>query len=282
MKRWAQYTKERFPLPVFLLLSCGYALSGLACITWPIPVTESFVASLLVMLFLFELRLMDEYKDKEKDKVAHPERPLPRGLITEVEVRRGIFVGLGVMLASCVVLAATGKLAAAGLYLVITIYLFLMYKEFFIGNWLGKRPFLYAVSHQPIGSLLALISIALFSPEKTLSLPSLAYAATTLGGFFAYEVGRKLNPNSHPILQTYVVAAGYAKTFVAFVLALAVACAGIVFMQMPTWILVIPIITACSFLALFFRPLWFKVVEGIATLNLVLCVWAGVILHFVK
>jgi hypothetical protein len=282
MKRWVQYSKERFPLPVFLLLSCGYALSGLACITWPIPIAESLVASLLIVIFLFELRLMDEYKDKEKDKVAHPDRPIPRGLINENEVKRGIFVGLGLMLLSCVALAVAGKLEAAGLYFFITTYLFLMYKEFFMGEWLGKRPFLYAVSHQPIGSLLALISTTIFSPEDTISQPALAFAATTLGGFFAYEIGRKLNPNSHPILQTYIVVSGYPKTFVAFILALTVACGGMILMEMPSWILIFPIAAGFSFVVLFVRPLWFKAVEAFATINLVVCVWSGVILHFVK
>ncbi len=282
MNRWFQYIKERFPLPVYMLLGCGYAFSGIACALWPLPVMEVFMATVLLLVFLFELRIMDEYKDREKDKIAHPTRPIPRGLFSEQEVARFIAYGLITMALLVLGLAFAGYVVTSALYCVVTIYLFLMYKEFFVGHWLGKRPFLYAITHQPIGALLALAATALVAPHTVFTQTPVSYAVTTLGGFFAYEVARKLNPNAHPLLQTYVVVAGHKKTFVAFFISLATAIAGLFLMGMPGWILALPIFTACSFLILFWKPHFYKAVEGITTFNLIVCVWAGVILHYLK
>ena len=47
------------------------------------------------MLFFAELRLMDELKDYEKDLIAHPERPLPRGLLSREEVRAAVLPSYG-------------------------------------------------------------------------------------------------------------------------------------------------------------------------------------------
>jgi 4-hydroxybenzoate polyprenyltransferase len=40
---------------------------------------------------------MDEVKDLAKDRIAHPERPLPRGLLTVREVERAIFLLMGAL-----------------------------------------------------------------------------------------------------------------------------------------------------------------------------------------
>ena len=45
------------------------------------------------------LRFMDEAKDIEKDKLGHPERPLPRGLVSLSAVTRGIYVMFTLLLA---------------------------------------------------------------------------------------------------------------------------------------------------------------------------------------
>ena len=42
-----------------------------------------FIGVSLFLIFITELRFMDELKDYEKDKIAHPDRPLPRGLVTK-------------------------------------------------------------------------------------------------------------------------------------------------------------------------------------------------------
>jgi 4-hydroxybenzoate polyprenyltransferase len=107
----------------------------------------------MILCVFFHLRVFDEIKDYKKDRTAHPERPLPRGIITVSEARRvagavilaeiclGIFTGLPALLAVCCVIA----------------YSLLMYKEFFIGEWLRPRLATYAFTHTIISCWMSLL-----------------------------------------------------------------------------------------------------------------------------
>ncbi|NCA18046.1 MAG: hypothetical protein EBS90_13565, partial [Betaproteobacteria bacterium] len=118
MARWLKYVKERFPLVTYLLLSGAMCWSG-ASLFMVSPFSahiQTTLSMLGILLFFFELRLMDEWKDFEKDKVAHPARPLPRGLIQPREVRIGIGTGIALMLAFTVLLGVQGYPEASALY----------------------------------------------------------------------------------------------------------------------------------------------------------------------
>ena len=78
---WLIYIKERFPLPVYLLLSVGMAWNGLLALQAQPDLVSRLLGPTMILLFFFCLRLMDEVKDYKKDLSAHPERPLPRGLV---------------------------------------------------------------------------------------------------------------------------------------------------------------------------------------------------------
>ena len=97
MAGWIIFIKERIPLPVYALLSGGLAASGMALQqAWMIkPFAVSFIG---LLLFFVVLRLMDEYKDYEKDQIAYPERPLPRGIVSKAQVLKSIYLGAGAML----------------------------------------------------------------------------------------------------------------------------------------------------------------------------------------
>ena len=124
MKRWWIYVKERFPPFTYLILTLGISLSG-AAITKP-PISPFSIALSTIGFFLFfgNLRLMDERKDFEKDRLAHPERPLPRGLLSLSEVDRMLGALLGVMIAFGVLIYFFGGPNVSILYLFITFYRF--------------------------------------------------------------------------------------------------------------------------------------------------------------
>ena len=85
---WLIYSKERFPLVTYLLLVGGITLSAQLLHSSAIDWKGFGVASVALLLFFAELRLMDELKDYEKDKIAHPGRPLPRGLVSPIRGTR--------------------------------------------------------------------------------------------------------------------------------------------------------------------------------------------------
>ena len=195
------FLKERIPLVSYFLLSGGFALSGAAL------QSEASLLTLLsfagTLLFFVELRLMDEVKDFDKDQIAHPQRPLPRGVLKISQVRHAIHFLIFKMLILSFVFFALSPLSGT-LFTLVTLHLWLMYREFYVGSWLEKRPLLYAISHQLILIPLCLFNVSLAPFVTTITSSSMAWALMVLGLFFSYEVCRKLDPQAHPILKTYL------------------------------------------------------------------------------
>lgn len=68
------FLSERAPPLVFVLLSAGPCLSGLYVVEGHLHWEKflfSFIAELVLLLVV---RIMDDVKDYEKDKIVHPER----------------------------------------------------------------------------------------------------------------------------------------------------------------------------------------------------------------
>ncbi len=275
MERWVIFLKERMPVPVLLILSLGIALSSLA--SAPLPSSKLLLALALLMpaLFFLVLRFMDEVKDFEKDKIAHPERPLPRGLLSPQEVTRVIYGGLFVMVLLGGGLYALGHGLAGAVYLFTTLYLWLMYKEFFIGHALEKSPFLYALTHQVI-ILFLTASIRCFDQTilswEQFFIPGLMI----MGAFFTYEICRKLDPEAHPVLKTYRSQYGHKKTLGLILLtslmallgdALALGVNGASFYSLGLLVVAVP------FAYLKFLDYNYKLIEGLATISLILHIW---------
>ncbi len=181
----------------------GLTLSGFAISHAPIH-PDTFLASFLGLLGFFALlRLMDERKDYEKDCLAHPERPLPRGLLDLNHVTKVIIGGsLAMVIYGCLVGLIFSR-AAGILYLIVSAHLWLMYREFYCGPKLEKHPILYAMTHQAI--LIWLCAYAVTVPNASFATSRVTYdfGLLIVGAFFTYEVCRKLDPNAHPILKTY-------------------------------------------------------------------------------
>ena len=281
MGKWLKYSKQRFPIVVYLILSAGFSLSA-NYILFDSFSAFSFAGSFLgVLLFFFELRLMDEYKDYEKDKIAHPSRPIPRGLLTLQQVKRAIQYILGGMFGYAFILGLAINISAGIYYFLLTIYLYLMYREFFISNWLNKKPILYAVSHQLILIILCAFSFSCFFGYKFFSEQYFQYSFLALFSFFSYEICRKLNPNSHVILKTYLSVFGMKKVFGLVCILSLSSFLTLMIQSYPSAVILIPV-SLCLLLsagALLFNKNLYKLTEAIASLSLLLNIWSGVLNH---
>jgi len=84
--RWWVYQRERFPLvahgPLILAFSfCAVSFSAhLRQGVWP-RAGAAGVAFVSSLLFFLQLRIADEFKDREEDARFRPYRPVPRGLV---------------------------------------------------------------------------------------------------------------------------------------------------------------------------------------------------------
>lgn len=280
MDRWLTYIKERFPLATFMTLVAGISLSGIYLykkhLEW-IPLIISFIG---ILMFFALLRLMDEVKDVEKDKIANPERPLPRGLIAKHEAIHVIDISIIFHFCySLVVWVFTNQIAGLA-FACVTFYLWMMYKEFGIGTWLTKHPLLYGISHQLIVFPVTFFAIACASPEKVFSGPSWALGLMFLGAFFCYEICRKFNPHLHPILQTYVHHYGFRRSYEIAAICLVLASVGAIALHLQAVLIPTEILVLVAMTVLFFNPNLYKLPEVAASLSLLVHVWAVVFYRY--
>ena len=151
LKRLWTYQAERFPLGKTALLLAVFSAASISLSAHladrPLPSAWVFIAVwLAVIVFFFQLRAADEFKDLEDDRRYRPERPIPRGLVS-LRLILWLAAGAGVF-AVLLTLSVTPLLLVP--LLLVWLWLGLMTAEFFVPAWLKARPLLYLVSHMAI------------------------------------------------------------------------------------------------------------------------------------
>jgi len=198
LSRWIQFIMERFnPLYHFpmivVFIGSHYTLYTHLIATDLHESYSDFLhlipLFLAVALFFFILRLYDEIKDIEFDKNFHPERPVPRGFLHKREIKQVI---LFLIIVEILIFSFYGKQPL--LLCLITIgYSLLMYKEFFLKEWLRAHLTTYAITHTFIVILISqTLFIALFANDPADFSLDLLYFS--FGGWFIFnifEFGRK-------------------------------------------------------------------------------------------
>lgn len=215
LKRFKLYLDERFPLATHLVVVIAFFFSSYLLAERLLRPGEArfgmpAVAGMVTVLFaLFFLRVLDEFKDYEKDLVGHPERIVSQGIMPLSELKIIGWTVVGVMLA---VNALVGWHALAACLVVIGFSL-LMFKEFFVGEWLNKNLIIYALTHQLITPLICLYvyTLVAFPTQGGWNpwfLLQLAMGASTGLG---WEISRKIRfpEEEHPQVDTYSKIFGY-------------------------------------------------------------------------
>ena len=155
--RWWKFIIERFPplshgiLIVFVFAANALVAFKSSSIKAVLGKNE-ILGWIAILLVFFHLRVFDEIKDYDTDKLAHPERPLVRGLIS-IKEAKGVAVFL--VLLEFILGALIGLPAFLGISCTI-LYSLLMYKEFFIKEWLRGRLVTYALTHSIISGIIPL------------------------------------------------------------------------------------------------------------------------------
>ncbi|MDQ3230301.1 MAG: UbiA family prenyltransferase [Pseudobdellovibrionaceae bacterium] len=275
---WLTYIKERFPLPVYLLLSVGMAWQGQLALAPELDSMARILGPVMILLFFFCLRLMDEVKDYKKDITAHPERPLPRGLVQVPTAKKVIWLCLSLQVVLGLVLISQGLTYAAYFWLLTTVWLYLMYVEFFCGRWLEARPFFYATTHQLI--ILPLVLSAAHLMGNLDSRPVIWSGVMILGAFFIYEIARKLDPRAHELLRTYRFVYGRKGALSLMAITTAVALAGVLLKTggsiSGSWPYILVAVGTWIGCALWgeHKP---KAAEGLASVSLLVHIWGPVL-----
>ena len=297
MLRWWTFIKERSPLPVLIILASGPIVSGFI-FTLVSPVCAASLNQLCVrasdkwivalfaifasVLFMIEARLMDELKDFEKDKLANPARPLPRGLISPSELATAVKIVMAALFILAVLILVVGNPLSGFLFAGSAAYLWLMYKEFYVGQILSSYPLIYALSHQIVGVSLYLFGVTLFAEAFAKNSAAWSYVLINVLASISYEFSRKLKPDAHPAALTYRQFYGLGK---ASLIALFFQLAALTITAFSTGeiksigLLLLFQIPTCVVISLHaLRDGWHKQSEGLAALSLLASGWMGLLL----
>src|SRR3989344_6107188 len=169
LNKWLQLIKERFnPVSytamIFVFLSAHYVLYLDLIKRTEIPslgMLQLIPIVLATSLFFFKLRLFDEVKDMESDTMHHPERPLPRGILSKNEVIR---VALILIVIEITLFSYYGLWAFLSAVIAAS-YSLIMYKEFFIKKCLRAHLTTDAVTLVIIMALLSIVFISKATPS---------------------------------------------------------------------------------------------------------------------
>jgi 4-hydroxybenzoate polyprenyltransferase len=211
MKNFWAYLQERFPLQANGVLIASYftanyllAYDAVVRAGRPLEISWRFPLGYIVLLCMFfHIRVIDEHKDYDLDRTVHPDRVLSRGLVSLSQLR---VVGIVAVLVELIFSFLLGA-PALFMCLVLLAFSWLIYKEFYMGDMLGRHLLANAFLHLLIMPIYSLFVFAVavgrfpwFAPG-----PVLLYAWVSYGVGFAYEVARKTRApaDERPGLITY-------------------------------------------------------------------------------
>lgn len=191
------WLNERFPIinfvsGVFIYL-LAKSVSGQMDTAIQYGFLKEVAAGLIPTMHLFLLRVFDEHKDYESDKINYPDRILQKGLFTLTEIRQLGWISLLIELLGFgyVFFKLDWDLRVLALFLFLWFWTVLMTKEFFAKEWLKNRFLIYGLTHLLITPILFLVCISLANPQFRWSAPvGLSLFLSLLTGWL-YEITRK-------------------------------------------------------------------------------------------
>jgi len=264
--RWNIYQRERFPLIAHGSLILAFS-SGAVCfaaqlraaggVGAPRPSFASLaVAFLTCLIFFFQLRVSDEFKDFEEDSRWRPYRPVPRGLVSLRELGAIAFVLAAVQLVLAFSLAPRLVIPLV----LVWGYLALMTKEFWLHDWLRDRPVTVLWTHMLIMPLIDLYAtscdwLAADAGRHVVGVGLAWFLAASFFNGMVVEIGRKIRSpeDEEEGVQTYSSAWGRGRAIVTWLVMIAVtlACATLAARQIGAGMLVASILGVLALVALF-------------------------------
>jgi len=279
MNRWLKFFTERFPLVNSAALVAGISLSGIYLSGVPFHFL-SFMLSLIGIVFILALmRLMDDVKNLEKDRIAHSNRPLPKGLITKHEAVLVCDTVQIVLFVYGILIWILLNYSAGLSYMLVVAYFWLMNKDYWIKSWVISHPLVHGLLNQLIFILIAIFAVQAGQPTSVFSAPVLSFGLLLLGAFFCYDISCKLNPYAHPVLGTYIHFYGYKLVYKVAVCALALSAMGAIQLGLGPFLIPVELVVLAALSAVFFQPALYRLPQMVASLSLMLHAWGVVILQ---
>lgn len=207
MRRLWTYQSERFPLGRTSLLVAVFSAASISAsahlASRAVPHVGTYLAAFVTtMCFFFQLRVLDEIKDEETDRLYRPERAIPRGLVSLGTIRR---LGIATVPLQAVACALVDP-RILGLLAIAWCWMGLMTAEFFVPRWLRAHPLAYGASHMLVMPLIDVVLTGFeWIPAGRAAEALFFFLALSFLNGCVLEIGRKLwSPeNERPGVETY-------------------------------------------------------------------------------
>ncbi len=202
------YVAEMFPPLVHVPASAAgfyaaYFLGHAAASPGPVRVTAASVGgAATVLLVSLLLRVFDELKDLETDRVLFKERPVPSGRVTVADLK----ALMGALLVSIALLNAFQPRPVLIAFLGVLGFAFLTFRYFFIPGFLRTRVVWLLITHQPLVPLVGLYAVISGTVAAGGRLGSGSAAVVLIGWLpaLAWELSRKIRaPEQEDAYVTY-------------------------------------------------------------------------------
>lgn len=206
-RRLIIYQNERFPLLGHGVLVACFSFSAISYsrisrgaegfIDW-----QTFIAGIVTTVSLFFLvRVFDEFKDAEEDRLHRSHLPVPRGLISFRELAILGAIAFAIQLVVNAVFIPSMLI----IYAIVIMYLLLMGKEFFVPEWLKKHHFWYVVSHMMIIPLIDVYASGLdwFLDGVEAPFGLVFFFCVSFMNGVVLEIGRKIRIPEEEEINTY-------------------------------------------------------------------------------
>jgi 4-hydroxybenzoate polyprenyltransferase len=215
------YFKERFP-PVNMMLFCILFLTVYSVARYfhaDVPAKEGWHLLLGVaatISFFYRLRVFDEIKDFQLDRINHPQRVLQSGRVSLQQ----LMTIAAVLALSEIAWSLLSGMQTLFCWLVAVGYSLLMRYEFFVSGFLKKRLFLYAFTHMLIMPFVIVWIWSAYAEGLSAGTGLLLLSALSIIGGFSFEIARKIHAPAaeRALVDSYSKSLGF-KTAIFFVLA---------------------------------------------------------------
>lgn len=211
IERWWMYQRERFPIFAHGALIAAFSFSSMSFSAQlrgqdQFPGARALLVGFIgALLFFLQLRIADEFKDREDDARFRPYRPVPRGLISLRELN---IAGVASAVAQ-LGLTLWLDLSLVPFLLACWGYLALMGREFFVRDWLRTRPLAYMWSHMLIMPLITLYVTACDWRVAGVGVPDglVWLLIVSICNGMVMEIGRKIRApaDEEPGVNTYTL-----------------------------------------------------------------------------
>lgn len=210
---WILYFYNRLNVSVFLPVAVGCSVSSSLIGNRGIALSSIFVCFVLFSVLFSYLRLKNDLDDLNKDRIAHPSRPFPLGMLSMDSGKRGLKFFQFLLFFIGILLLLFSNNSTRLMVVVNAVYLFAMNRDFFQKESKKRHPFILQLGRQFFWFFVLGLMLSIGNPVSLESKAGWAYMLLMFASFFTYDIGRKLDPYSHPISLTYIHYFGFKITF---------------------------------------------------------------------